>query len=272
MGFERLFSGALGCYCRQFRLVNIQQKVSQTASIWTQSSRSTATVFNQVMCVAGLRSRILVHTTRLGDAHSLLAARRSLCTSAQVSRDVTLFEHDRTRFFRLFSVFCGGQFLFWTYLAHFAYTGLRDTKAATEKGEVEAASSITTTALAGMWSVEMNLGSSAWRYGFTLGCLAIGAGLVGVASLFCRRSVNQVVLHRGGRMVTVVTQSPLGPGRGRRITVPLSQVGCYAHRHESPSFIPLRIKGHKFYFLLDKEGTVTNVRLFDTTVGAFRPV
>uniref|UniRef100_A0A8C2Z3S3 Transmembrane protein 223 n=1 Tax=Cyclopterus lumpus TaxID=8103 RepID=A0A8C2Z3S3_CYCLU len=181
------------------------------------------------------------------------------------SRDVVLFEHDRTRFFRLLSVFCGGQFLFWTYLGHFAYTGLRDTG----KGKAKTS---TTTGLAGMWSFEMNLGSNAWRYGFTLGCLTIGAWMVGLGVLFCRRSVSQVVLHQGGRMVTVSTQSPLGPGRGRRITVPLSQVACHAHRHESPSFIPLRVKGHKFYFLLDKDGTVNNARLFDNTVGAYRPV
>ncbi|KAK9537436.1 hypothetical protein VZT92_005054 [Zoarces viviparus] len=236
MGLARLLCGALEYYSKQVRLVDIQQ--------------------------------IFVHRSSRGVADRQPAVR--LCSSAQPSRDVALFEHDRTRFFRLLSVFCGGQFLFWTYLGHFAYTGLRDTGGATDK--LKARTSSTTTGLAGMWSVEMNLGSSAWRYGFTLGCLSIGAGIVGLGLLFCRRSVSRVVLHQGGRMVTVSTQSLLGPDRGRRITVPLSQVACHAHRHESPSFIPLRVKGHKFYFLLDKEGTVNNARLFDITVGAYRPV
>lgn len=267
MGIARLLCGTLGCYSKQFRLFNIQQKVFQNAPISTQASPS-----DPVTCVAGLFSRIFVHTSRLGAAHRQLAARRSLCSSAQPSRDVTLFQHDRTRFFRLLSVFCGGQFLFWTYLGHFAYTGLRDTKKLKDKASSSTTTTTTTTGLAGMWSFDMNLGSNTWRYGFTLGCLAIGAGIVGLGVLFCRRSVSQVVLHQGGRMVTVSTQSPLGPGRGRTITVPLSQVACYAHRHESPSFIPLRVKGHKFYFLLDKEGTVNNARLFDITVGAYRPV
>lgn len=235
-----------------------------------QTAPSTTNTVNRVTCAAGLCSRIFLHTSRLGAAHIQLAARRSLCTSSQPSRDVTLFAHDRTRFFRLLSVFCGGQFLFWTYLAHFAYTGLRDTGGATEKGKAKA--STTTTGLAGMWSFEMNLGSNTWRYGFTLGCLTVGVGIVGLGVLFCRRSVSQVVLHQGGRMVTVSTQSLLGPDRGRRITVPLSQVACHAHRQESPTFIPLKVKGHKFYFLLDKEGTVNNARLFDITVGAYRPV
>lgn len=262
MGLERLLCAALRCSSAQVRLVNIPHKLFHNASVCASPSSGS----NRV-CAAGVFSRQLVHTSRLGGAPGPLAARRRLSGSVQPSRDVTLFEHDRTRFFRLLAVFCGGQLVFWTYLAQFAYTGLKDTGGA--KGTGKAAT--TTTGLAGMWSFEMNLGSSAWRYGFTLGCLGIGAGIVGLGALFCRRSVCQLILHQGGKMVTVHTQSPLGPGRGRKLTVPLSQVACHAHRHESPSFIPLRVKGHKFYFLLDKEGTVNNARLFDITVGAYRP-
>ena len=273
MGLQRLLHGALECYSRQFRLVNVQQKVFQNAC--SQTSPSMFSTADRVTCAAGLFGRLFLPTSRLGAAHAQLAARRSFCTAAQPSRDVTLFEHDRTRFFRLLSVFCGGQFIFWTYMGHFAFTELRDTGGAAGTGKAKVSPSTTTTTttgLAGMWSFEMNLGSNTWRYGFTLGCLAIGGGIAGLGLLFCRRSVSQVVLHKGGRMVTVYTQSPLGPGRGRKLTVPLSQVACHAHRQESPSFIPLRVKGHRFYFLLDKEGTVNNARLFDITVGAYRPV
>nr|XP_061782343.1 transmembrane protein 223-like [Nerophis lumbriciformis] len=188
------------------------------------------------------------------------SSRPGLSISTQPPRDVPLFEHDRTRFSRLLSLFCGGQCLFWTYLAHLAYTGLRDTQG---RGR--------STALAGVWSFDVNLGSSAWKYGFTLGCTTVGAAIVGLGFLFCRRSVSRVVLHQGGRMVSVFTQSPLGMGRGRKITVALSQVSCHAHRQESPSFIPLKVKGHKFYFLLDKDGTLNYPKLFDTTVGVYRP-
>lgn len=266
MGLGRLLSVTLRCYSKYFRHVDVQQKVFQNASL---PEKKSAFMSDRCTCITELYRPIFVPKSRLGAAHIPLPVRRTLCTSPQPSRDVILFEHNRTRFFRLLSVFCGGQFLFWTYLGHFAYTGLRDTGGATEKGKAKAT---TTTGLPGMWSFEMNLGSNTWRYGFTLGCLALGSGIVGLGVLFCRRSVRQVILHKGGRMVTVSTQSPLGAGRGHRITVPLSQVACHAHRQESPSFIPLRIKGHKFYFLLDKEGTINNARLFDRTVGAYRPV
>uniref|UniRef100_A0A665U8I3 Transmembrane protein 223 n=1 Tax=Echeneis naucrates TaxID=173247 RepID=A0A665U8I3_ECHNA len=224
---------------------------------------------HRLISVSRLCSKIFVGKSSSRAVHTQPAARRSFSSFTQPPKDVTLFQHDRTRFFRLLSVFCGGQFVFWTYMAHFAYTELRHTGAATDKGRGSRAPT-TTTGLAGFWSFEMNLGSNTWRYGFTLGCLAIGAGIVGLGILFCRRSVSQVVLHQGGKMVSVYTQSPLGPGRGQKITVPLSEVACHAHRHESPSFIPLRVKGHKFYFLLDKDGTLNNARLFDITVGAYR--
>ncbi len=100
----------------------------------------------------------------------------------------------------------------------------------------------------------------------------VGGGIVGVARLFSRRSVSRVILHKGGGKVTVSTHHTLGPVRAHCVTVPLTQVACHAHRQESPSFIPLKIKGYKFYFLLDKEGTLNNPKLFDITVGAYRPL
>ena len=270
MGLERL-CGVLEFYSRQLRLVNIRHKVSvcRSASVSAQPSASSG-LSPRVSCIPGLCWGTSVQSSRHA-AHRQLTARRSLSTFAQPSRDVILFDHDRTRFFQLLAIFCGGQLIFWTYLAHFAYTGLRNT-GGTSETEKAKTTSTTTTGLAGMWSFEMNLGSNIWRYGFTLGCVAVGAVIVGLGTLFCRRSVCKVVLHQGGRMVTVGTQSPLGPSQGQRITVPLSEVACHAHRQQSPSFIPLRVKGHKFYFLLDKEGTFNNARLFDITVGAFRQV
>jgi len=102
--------------------------------------------------------------------------------------------------------------------------------------------------------------------------VVVGGGIVGLAVLFSRRSVSRVILHKGGGNVTVWTQSPLGPLRAHHLTVPLTQVTCHAHRQESPSFIPLKVKGYKFYFLLDKDGTLNNPKLFDITVGAYRPL
>ncbi|XP_056093047.1 transmembrane protein 223 [Rhinichthys klamathensis goyatoka] len=225
-----------------------------------RASVSTATQFVQINDITSilspLRSHVRVKSVR--NAYTF--------TSTAVAKDVILFKHDRTRFFRILTIFCGGQFVFWAYLAHFAFTSLRDTRRNSgEPAKIR-------TELGGLFSFDMNLGSNAWRYGFTLGCLLIGGGIVGVAVLFSRRSVSRVILHKGGGNVTVSTQSPLGPLRAHHLTVPLTQVTCHAHRQESPSFIPLKVKGYKFYFLLDKDGTLNNPKLFDITVGAYRPI
>ncbi|GAA6087879.1 transmembrane protein 223 [Tachysurus ichikawai] len=195
----------------------------------------------------------------------LLPSQPVRTSHSAVVRDVVLFDHDRTRFFRLLTLFCGGQVLFWTYLAYFAFTGLRDTRKSSQEPQ-----SVRTDL--GLFSFDMNLGSNTWRFGFTFGCLIIGGGIVGLGVLFSRRSVSRVILHKGGGKVTVCTQSPLGVSKAWHLTVPLNQVACHAHRQESPSFIPLKVKNHRFYFLLDKEGSLNNPKLFDVTVGAYRPL
>ncbi|XP_034041713.1 transmembrane protein 223 [Thalassophryne amazonica] len=237
MGLERLLCAELERYSKQILLRVVPQSFRMSAS------SGSSQVINRIQSV-----------------------RRFQVSPGQPPKDVVLFQHDRTRFFRLLSFFCGGQALFWAYVSHFAYTSLRDTGGATEQSPAS-----TSTGLPGMFNFDVNLGSTVWRHSFTLGSLAVGMLIVGIGVILCRRSVSQVVLHKGGRMVTVCTQSPLGPGRGRKITVPLSQVACHANRHESPFFIPFRIKGHRLYFLLDKEGTLNNPHLFDITVGTYRP-
>ncbi|XP_052393015.1 transmembrane protein 223 [Carassius gibelio] len=250
----------MGIQCLLFGLRTSRTFISAYRFTGIQSSRAFVFTASQTFKVKDIRSISCCHVRAVSvrNAYSF--------TSAAVAKDVVLFEHDRTRFFRLLAIFCAGQFLFWVYLAQFAFTSLRDTrKNSSEPQKVR-------TELGGLFSFDMNLGSNAWRYGFTLGCLIIGGGIVGVAVLFSRRSVSRVILHKGGGKVTVSTQSPLGPLRAHSLTVPLSQVACHAHRQESSSFIPLKIKGYKFYFILDKEGTLNNPKLFDITVGAYRPL
>ncbi|XP_016356945.1 transmembrane protein 223 [Sinocyclocheilus anshuiensis] len=254
----------MGIQCLLFGLRSSRTFISAYRLTCIQSSRALVSTATQSVKVNDITSILKPLTLRCLRVNSVRNA--YTFTSTAVAKDVILFEHDRTRFFRLLAIFCGGQFLFWAYLAHFAFTSLRDTRK--NSGEPQKVR----TELGGLFSFDMNLGSNAWRYGFTLGCLIIGGGIVGLAVLFSRRSVSRVILHKGGGKVTVSTQSPLGPLRAHHLTVPLTQVTCHAHRQESPSFIPLKIKGYKFYFLLDKEGTLNNPKLFDITVGAYRPL
>ncbi|NWW26122.1 TM223 protein, partial [Falcunculus frontatus] len=182
----------------------------------------------------------------------VMAARAAL-EAAAVSRDVVLFQHDRSRFFRLVGLFCTGQGIFWSYLAHFAFTALRPAPAP-ERGPDD----------------PLRPRDNKWRFGFTASCLTVGSLIVAAGCLLPLRSVRRVTLLRGGTAVTISTHGPLGLGRGRSLTVPLRHVSGRAHRAQVAAAVPIKVKGHRFFFLLDKGGHLSDPRLFDVTVGAFR--
>ncbi|CAH2325111.1 transmembrane 223 [Pelobates cultripes] len=199
----------------------------------------------------------------LGDARAWLRFRpetplipalsRSL-RAESVSQDVVLFRYHRPRFFRLLGLFCGAQVGFWAYLAHFGFTELRDTREKSSGQQQD--------------GQKRNLGSPLWRAGFTFSCLTVGGLIMAAGLLFSRRSVSAVTLHRGGEKVTLVTAGVFGLGSS--FTVPLRHISSMAHRSEVPAMIPLKVKGRPLYFLLDKQGQVSNAKLFDLTVGAYR--
>ncbi|XP_067877869.1 transmembrane protein 223 [Heterodontus francisci] len=180
-----------------------------------------------------------------------------------VPQDVLLFRHERERFFRLLGLFCAAQFLFWIYLAHFAFTSLKDTGYEETVLVGDRASNLPT-----IGGVSLNLGSNKWRFGFTTSCLTVGCLILTAGYIFARRSVHSVLLHRGGQQVTLSSYLPLGGTSS--FVVPLCDVSCVAHRSQVPSVIPVKVKGHHFYYLLDKQGQFYNAKLFDITVGAYR--
>ncbi|XP_063173279.1 transmembrane protein 223 [Candoia aspera] len=182
-----------------------------------------------------------------------------------VSRDVLLFRHERPRFFRNVGLFCASQFAFWLYLAHFAFTSLRDTGAAAPQPASPPGENAPSRAWLGN---ALNLGSDKWRYGFSASCLAVGTLILVAGFLYARRSVAQVLLLRGSQEVTFTTYYLFGFTSS--FTVPLRHISCMSHRSEVAAIIPVKIKGKPFYFLLDKQGEIASTPLFDITVGAYR--
>ncbi|XP_006875124.1 PREDICTED: transmembrane protein 223 [Chrysochloris asiatica] len=177
-----------------------------------------------------------------------LPPRRALHT-AHPGWDVLLFEHERGRFFTVLGLFCAGQGVFWASLAGAALARPLAAEKSPERGRTD-------------------LRTALWRYGLAVGCGAIGALVLGAGLLFSVRSVRSVRLRAGGQQVTLTTHAPFG--WGAHFTVPLNHVSCMAHRGEVPAMLPLKVKGRRFYFLLDKSGHFPNTQLFDNTVGAYR--
>ncbi|XP_013365505.1 PREDICTED: transmembrane protein 223 [Chinchilla lanigera] len=169
-------------------------------------------------------------------------------------RDVLLFEHERQRFFAVLGLFCAGQGVFWASLALAALSARPAPARARDPGASGGGGG--------------DLRSALRRFGLAAACGAAGTLVLGAALLFSLRSVRSVMLRAGGQQVTLTTHAPFG--LGAPFTVPLSQVSCMAHRGEVPAMLPLKVKGRRFYFLLDKAGHFPNAQLFDSTVGAYR--
>ncbi|XP_038603307.1 transmembrane protein 223-like [Tachyglossus aculeatus] len=177
------------------------------------------------------------------------------------SHDVLLFEHDRGRFLGFLGLSCAAQGVFWMSLAAAALAGPQSPARSPPSGseaEAEVAPALRGPAR----------GSALWRHGLALTCAAIGSLVLTAELLFSHRSVCSVLLRAGGQRVTITTHAPFS--LGAEFTVLLRHMSCLAHRGEVPAVLPLKVKGQRFYFLLDKAGRFPNLRLFEVTVGAYR--
>uniref|UniRef100_A0A8C5TGK6 Transmembrane protein 223 n=1 Tax=Malurus cyaneus samueli TaxID=2593467 RepID=A0A8C5TGK6_9PASS len=152
----------------------------------------------------------------------VMAARAVLEASA-VSRDVVLFRHDRSRFFRLLGVFCVAQGAFWVYLAHWAFTALRPTPAPGSGPDDP-----------------LRPRDNKWRFGFT--AVVVGEGGGG-------RDRDTVA-----SAVTIVTSRVPGLAGGRTVTIPLGDVSGRAHRAQVDNGRPHKVQRSPLHFLLDKGG------------------
>jgi len=174
-------------------------------------------------------------------------------------KDVTLYYYNRQKFFRLVGLACASQFIFWGWMAYFLISLER--RRSQEK-------------VLGVSSSSSNPGAS-WKIvrfvmdrPVMLASFAVGVGLVFTTSgfIYSLRSVNRLVLE--GNNLRVVTHTPLGGTRS--VTVPISDVSCTGSRIGAKPQVPLKLKGHRFFFLLDKEGEFLQPTLFDKTVGIKR--
>ncbi|XP_038597500.1 transmembrane protein 223-like [Tachyglossus aculeatus] len=151
--------------------------------------------------------------------------------------------------------------VFWTSLAATALAGPQSPARAPPSGpeaEAEVAPALPRPAR----------GSALWLHGLALACAAIGSLVLTAGLVFSHWSLRSVLLRAGGQRVTITTHAPFG--LGAEFPVPLRHVSCLAHRGELPAVLPLKVKGRRFYFRLDKAGHFPNLRLFDVTVGAYR--
>ncbi|XP_074607170.1 transmembrane protein 223-like [Acropora palmata] len=177
------------------------------------------------------------------------------------ARDVTLYYYNRQRFFRLVGLACASQFVFWSWMAYFQLSKLNFADLLNRESRKTQQKILDVSSKPGIsWKIVRFLEEQP----LLLACFAVGVGLFFTISgwIYSLRSVNRLVLH--GNNVRVVTHTPLGGTRS--VTVPVSDVSCIGSRIGTKPQVTLKLKGHKFFFLVDKDGEFLQPTLFDKTV------
>ncbi|XP_037810844.1 transmembrane protein 223 [Lucilia sericata] len=187
--------------------------------------------------------------------------RSNLCTRAydintNVTKDVILYKYENPGFFKTLNIFGICQFVFWTYLSHFAFTTLRDAPVEQKEG-VEL-----------RWFERINLGENKYRNGITAMSFLIGYGILAAVWMFTLRSVRFLILRKGGRDVTLVTYGPFG--HNRIMTVPLKSISAQQPREMAEVLLPLKVRNRSLFYVLDMKGEFKNTQLYDYTAGLNR--
>ncbi|XP_022909941.1 transmembrane protein 223 [Onthophagus taurus] len=204
-------------------------------------------LFNNIKHILKDKLRYFIKPVRLNSTSTL-------DVNTNVIKDVILYKYENPRFFVYLNVFAITQFGFWGYLSHFAYTTLRDAPV-----EVTQETS---------WWRKINLGENKYRNSLAVLSFIIGYGILTVSWMFTLRSVRYLVLRKGGGECTFVTYTPFG--KNRMVTVPLSDMSSVQTRSTATTQLPIKVKNHNFYYILDMKGEFKNPTLFDYTAGLKR--
>lgn len=180
-------------------------------------------------------------------------------------KDVTLYYYNRQKFFRLVGLACASQFIFWSWMAYFNISQVKLVDLVNlERNRNQDEFLDVATRAGGSWKIVRFMQDNP----ALLAGIAVVMGLFFTTSgfLYSFRSVNRLVLQ--GNNLRVVTHTPLGGTRS--FTVPISDVSCSGSRTGTKAQVSLKVKGHRFFFLMDKDGDFLQPTLFDRTVGVKR--
>ncbi|XP_022110656.1 transmembrane protein 223-like [Acanthaster planci] len=189
-------------------------------------------------------------------------------SKTHIDKNILIYRNDGFTFFRLVGLFAVAQLGFWSYLTYSAFTSMTDSrnfelvKYGPEGAPPEEKN---WTSLSG---IRMKLHSGVWRYALTMLCFAVGGLICFGALTYSKKCIHRIVLRKGGDRVTISTFGFFG--QPWSFTVPIANVSCRHSRHGVRTQLPIKVKGHSFFYLLDKEGKLYNAPLFDQTVGMRR--
>ena len=195
---------------------------------------------------------------------SLPAARSFSQVDGEFARDTLLYRHNNLGKLRALQFFAFVNLALWAYLGSFL---LSHVGALSESQEALVSNSETPNRR--FWQRVSDAERKYHKY-LTGLCLLIGYGSVAVIGFFSTRSINALVVRRGGSEVTILTSRFIAISRLRQLTVPLSHLSCRVARSDTASYMTIKVKGYPFFFLIDNKGTFYKPFLFDRVIGVHR--
>lgn len=99
-------------------------------------------------------------------------------------------------------------------------------------------------------------------------CLSAAYVVLFVSWTFILRSVRYLIYAKDGKRVSLVTYTPFG--KNRILTVPINCIGAAESRQTATTFLPLKVKNTKFYYILDMKGEFKNKTIYDREIGLRR--
>lgn len=118
------------------------------------------------------------------------------------------------------------------------------------------------------WYRKINLGEARYKNTLAGGCFLIGYLSILLGWTFTLRSVRYLVMRKDGKTLSLVCYTPFG--KNRIMDVPIKNISVSESRTSSRAYLPLKVKGTRFYYLLDMKGEFKNTRLFDNVIALNR--
>lgn len=186
----------------------------------------------------------------------------SFDVSNEFVRDTVIYKIDNLRQLRTYQAFALLNLIFWSY---FGINTLYKVGGYAKKHQNENGG-------AGERGYLQSLAEVGLKYYKQLTCVALGVGYGGLLliGLFSTRNVNTIIIRKGGSDAVILTSRFVAVSKLREIRVPLAHISCKTSRDKNTPYATFRIKGHPFFFLVDKDGLFYNPFLFDRTIGLQR--
>ncbi|XP_076247353.1 transmembrane protein 223 [Calliopsis andreniformis] len=169
-----------------------------------------------------------------------------LSVNTNVQNNVLLYKHENNGYLQGVRIFLIGGIFCSATIAYYSYSPKIISEWSKTKSWKEY-----------LRSIELN--SIFFFYGLLSGpliCLVLHFSI--------QRFIKYIILHKGGKDVTIVT-SHLFKNQ-IYFTVPVEQVQASCAQKEAKSYLPLKIQHRNFYYLIDNEGTFLNESLFNSTI------